>query len=76
MKTYFRCFVNDAYRMLDSETNQVMELSNSLTAKSVALFNKQSFYDKVVIDSAYTDKWESMTEAEFNTIKTEILSSL
>lgn len=76
MKTYFKCFINDAYMMLDSGTNQVMELSNSLTAKSVALFSKQSFYDKMVIDSTHTDKWESITETAFNTIKTEILASL
>ena len=62
--------------MLDSDTMQVLEISNNSNENSVNNIMKESFYNMQLTNSQDSSKWQVSTEESFNEAKANVIASL
>jgi hypothetical protein len=76
MKTYYKSLIDNVYLMMDDSKKQYVITSINQKIKNIVIFNSEEIYDSLMNEVTDETKWLVSDETTFNSIITDVTSSI
>jgi len=76
MKTYYKSLIDNTYLMMDDSKKQHVITTTNQTIKNIVIFNNEDVYNLLMNEVTDETKWLVSDETTFNSIITDVTSSI
>ena len=76
MKTFYKSLIDNLYLMMDDSKKQYVITSTNQTIKNIVIFNREEIYNLLMNEVTDETKWLVSDETTFNSIITDVTSSI